>query len=117
MANVATKTAKWTDDDLATLTAGYDAANSEESVKALAAKMGRSHRSVIGKLVSEGLYVKPAAKPAAKRDEGPSKKEILAKIDGLGSFNSEGMEQATKPALQRLYEFLVEVRDERVARS
>ena len=117
MAQTANKTAKWNDTELAMLKDKYDATNSEESVKALAEAMGRTHRSVIGKLVSEGLYVKPAAKVTAKRDDGPSKKEILAKIDALGSFNSEGMEQATKPALQRLYDFLVEVRDERVAKD
>jgi len=113
MANVATKTAKWTEAEVDTLRAEYNREDSEGSVKALAEKMARSHRSVIGKLVSEGLYVKPDAKPTAKRDEGPTKGEILRDIEALGIFDVEGFEQATKPALTRLLNFLSEVKAER----
>ena len=113
MANTAPKTAKWNEAEVASLKGSYDPSNSEASVKAIAAAMGRTHRSVIGKLVSEGLYVKPDAKPAAKRDEGPTKQEIINDINALGIFDTEGFEQATKPALTRLLNFVAEVKAER----
>jgi hypothetical protein len=67
----------------------------------IAAVAGKSPRSVISKLVREGVYV-PNAKPAPKaKDEGPTKKELLRDLSALG-FNVEGLEPATKDAIARV---------------
>ena len=49
------------------------------SVDEIATDIGKSVRSVRSKLVREGVYV-AKAKPAAKRDNGPTKKELLIEL-------------------------------------
>ena len=69
-------------------------------VTAIADSIGKSVRSVRSKLVREGVYVaKP--KPAAKRDQGPTKKELLNDLEATG-FDVAGFEGATKEAIVRL---------------
>ena len=72
-------------------------------------------KSVISKLSSMGDYVKPEKAVAKPRDEGPSKKDIMAALraEGPEGFDevSKGFETASKPALQYLAE-LLEVRVE-----
>ena len=69
-------------------------------VTAIADSIGKSIRSVRSKLVREGVYVaKP--KPAAKRDNGPTKKELLKDLEATG-FDVAGFEGATKEAIVRL---------------
>jgi hypothetical protein len=69
-------------------------------VDAIADSIGKSVRSVRSKLVREGVYV---AKPkvAAKRDMGPTKKELLKDLEATG-FEVAGFEGATKEAIVRL---------------
>lgn len=70
-------------------------------IEQIAQELGRPKRSVISKLVREGVYVADA-KPAPKaKDEGPTKKEILRDIEAAG-FPVEGLEPATKDALARV---------------
>ena len=69
-------------------------------VDEIAADIGKSVRSVRSKLVREGVYV-AKAKPAAKRDNGPTKKELLIDLENTG-FDVTGFEGATKDAIQRL---------------
>jgi len=69
-------------------------------VDQIADSIGKSVRSVRSKLVREGVYVaKP--KPAAKRDQGPTKKELLNDLEATG-FDVSGFEGATKEAIVRL---------------
>jgi len=69
-------------------------------VDQIADSIGKSIRSVRSKLVREGVYVaKP--KPVAKRDQGPTKKELLNDLDATG-FDVAGFEGATKEAILRL---------------
>lgn len=69
-------------------------------VDQIADSIGKSVRSVRSKLVREGVYVaKP--KPAAKRDQGPTKKELLKDLETTG-FDVSGFEGATKEAIVRL---------------
>ena len=69
-------------------------------VDQIADSIGKSIRSVRSKLVREGVYVaKP--KPAAKRDQGPTKKELLKDLEATG-FDVAGFEGATKGAIVRL---------------
>jgi len=69
-------------------------------IDAIAASIEKSVRSVRSKLVREGVYVaKPKA--SARKQEGPTKKEILRDIEEVG-FDVSGFEGATKEALTRL---------------
>jgi len=70
------------------------------SVDEIATDIGKSVRSVRSKLVREGVYV-AKAKPAAKRDNGPTKKELLIELESTG-FDVNGFEGATKDAILRL---------------
>ena len=70
------------------------------SVDEIADDIGKSVRSVRSKLVREGVYV-AKAKPAAKRDNGPTKKELLIELGSTG-FDVNGFEGATKDAILRL---------------
>ena len=70
------------------------------SVDEIATDIGKSVRSVRSKLVREGVYV-AKAKPAAKRENGPTKKELLIELEGTG-FDVSGFEGATKDAILRL---------------
>ena len=70
------------------------------SVDEIATDIGKSVRSVRSKLVREGVYV-AKAKPAAKRDNGPTKKELLIELENTG-FDVNGFEGATKDDILRL---------------
>lgn len=103
-----TKTAydrTWDADKVATLKAGYDPDNSDASVAKLMETLNKSKRMVVGKLVSEKVYVAPEKPKAAKKDDGPTKGEILTSIKAKG-FDIEGFDNATKAALSRLDAFL-----------
>ena len=70
------------------------------AVEEIAETIGKSVSSVRSKLVREGVYV-AKEKPAARKVEGPSKKEILRDLDATG-FDTAGFQGATKDALTRL---------------
>lgn len=93
----------WTDERTETVKEGYKAVLAgEKTIEELAKELEVSPRSVIGKLVSEKVYVK-AEKPKAraKVDEGPTKKEMLRDITKLG-FDVEGFLPAKREAIVRL---------------
>lgn len=75
-----------------------DGSKSKEDVEAIATAIGTSFKSVVGKLVSKGIYQIPE-KPTkqAKKDDGPSKKAYLDAI--AEKINVEGLEGATKTGL------------------
>ncbi len=95
------KTGNWSDAEVATVLAGYDPDKSAASVETLMGELGRSKRSVTGKLVSEGVYSAPDKPEAKPRDEGPTKAELMALIKGTG-FDVTGFDGATKDALARI---------------
>jgi len=66
----------------------------------IAAELDKTVRSVRSKLVREGVYV-AQPKKVTRKVEGPSKKEILRDLEGIG-FDVKGFEGATKEALTRL---------------
>ena len=70
------------------------------SLDQIAHTVGKSVRSVRSKLVREGVYV-AMPKKTARKNEGPTKKEILRDLEGTG-FDTKGFEGATKEALTRL---------------
>ena len=99
MTETAKKNPKWTEDEVAKVHEVYDPAK-PETVIDLANALGRSKRSVIGKLVSEGLYVVPAKPEPKPKDEGPTKAEILKALGA--KIDTDGADGATKPFLTRV---------------
>ena len=90
------KTPNYTQAQVAQITEAY---NSGQSVDEIADAVGKSVRSVRSKLVREGVYVaKP--KTTSKKVLGPTKKELLRKLDG--HMDTKGLEGATKEAIDRL---------------
>lgn len=77
-----------------------------ESVEAIAESIGKAVRSVRSKLVREGVYV-AAEKPAkSKREEGPTKKELMRELETLAPFAVDGFMNATKEAIQSLIDHM-----------
>ena len=62
----------------------------------------RSVRSVRSKLVREGVYIAPPKATAAKRDNGPTKKELLNQLEELAPYPVDGLVGATKDAIKLL---------------
>ena len=106
--NVVQKTGKWTEDEINDLKS-YDPKNSDESVQGFVKTMNRSKRSVIGKLGHMGLYVAPEKPKAAKKDDGPTKGEILTAIGKTG-YDVTGLDASTKPALKYLQNYIASVK-------
>jgi len=67
----------------------------------IAQAVGKSVKSVRAKLVREGVYVAEIKAPKQAKDEGPSKKELLATLEAKG-FDVTGLEGATKVAIERV---------------
>ena len=68
----------------------------------IAEMVTRSVRSVRSKLVREGVYIAPPKATAAKRDNGPTKKELLNQLEELAPFPVDGFVGATKDAIKLL---------------
>ena len=81
---------------VAQITADYEAG---KSVQEIADEVGKTARSVISKLVREGVYKAPEKPKAAKREEGPTKGEMLTELDGLVNFSVDGLAGANKEAI------------------
>lgn len=62
--------------------------------------MSKPIKSIRAKLVKEQVYIVPE-KPASKRKNGPSKKEIVIELGKLG-VPPEGLDGATKLALNNV---------------
>ncbi len=93
------KIVNYTAEQVEALVAGYKAG---ESIEVLAAKIGKSVRSVVAKLSREGVYVKKAA---AKGEHKATKADLIEKIAakfGVESAKLESLEKATKEALEVL---------------
>lgn len=83
-----------------------------QSVEMIAEAMGKAVRSVRSKLVREGVYVAAEKAPKAKREEGPTKKELMRDLEVLAPFPVEGFMNATKEAIQSLIDLLQEQVDD-----
>jgi hypothetical protein len=95
---MATKQPNYTETQVAELIERYQAG---DSVETLAEHFSKTARSIIAKLVREGVYV-AAEKPKARKVEGPSKKELLNHLEQLVSFDVTGLMGATKEAIAAL---------------
>ena len=74
------------------------------SVDEIADAIGKSVRSVRSKLVREGVYI-PQEKKTSKKDQEPSKKELLRTLDELVDFPTTGLLGATKESILDLIKF------------
>ena len=99
----AEKKANYTEAQTAQMIADYQAG---ASVEQLAESMGKAVRSVRSKLVREGVYVAAEKATKAKREEGPTKKEMLQELETLATFPVDGFMGATKEAIQALIRHL-----------
>lgn len=95
------KTGKWAEGELERAVEMYDPDNSDASVDEICKVLNRKKRSVIGKLVNADVYQAPEKPKAAKKDDGPTKGEILTAIAATG-FDISGFDNANKDALKRL---------------
>lgn len=88
-----------------------------QTVEAIAEAMGKAVRSVRAKLVREGVYVAPEKSAKSKREEGPTKKELIRELEELAPFPVEGFLNATKEAIQALIDHLTPKEDESSSES
>lgn len=105
----AEKKVNYTEAQTAAMIADYQAG---QTVEAIAEAMGKAVRSVRSKLVREGVYVAAEKTPKAKREEGPTKKELMRDLEVLAPFAVEGFMNATKEAIQALIDHLQPQADE-----
>ncbi len=100
------KAVNYTEAQVAEMKAEYLAAPTEETVKALAERFGKTTRSIVAKLAKEEVYVSKA-KEAGKR--AMLKSEMVAevaKLVGKSEEQLESLEKATGPALMAVLEAL-----------
>lgn len=112
MANTNTaKAPKYSPELVANLISDYDGGKGL-TAKEIAEKYNLAVRSVIGKLVSEKVYVKAEVVPKTFTDNGPTKKETMKRFEALGLSEDvrKGLENATKNSLQVIAEMLENAR-------
>lgn len=88
----------------AKIVADYKAAPTKATVEALAAEFGKTAKSIVAKLVREGVYTK-AAEARASGVKARTKAETVAKIAtlvGAAAKDLESLEKATAPALNKV---------------
>lgn len=98
------KIVNYTAEQVEEMKAVYD--GTQATVEALATKFNKSTRSIVAKLVKEGVYVSKA-KEAGKR--AMLKAEMvaeIAKLTGKTDEQLESLEKATGPALMAVLEAL-----------
>ena len=110
MATKATKEVKvnYTDEMVEKILTMYGELGND-GIDTIAAAVGRPVRSVRAKLVREGAYKAPAKGPKVEKDEGPTKKELLNTLDGLGVLSADtvtGLNGATKGAIADVIAFI-----------
>ena len=99
----ATAKVNYTEAQTAQMITDYQAGQTVESI---AEAMGKAVRSVRSKLVREGVYVAAEKAPKSKREEGPTKKELMRDLEAIAPFEVEGFMNATKEAIQSLIDLL-----------
>jgi hypothetical protein len=101
---MAEKKVNYTEAQTAAIVERYTAG---ETVETIAESIGKAVRSVRSKLVREGVYVAAEKAPKAKREEGPTKKELLRDLEVLAPhLPIEGFVNATKEAITALIQHL-----------
>lgn len=99
---MATAQVNYTEENIARITEAYTASPTSETVKALAAELGKSAASVIAKLVQLKIY---QPKVAAVKARGLTKADTIKVLEHalkLQAGSLESLEKATVPALTAL---------------
>lgn len=95
------KTPNYTAEMVETMKTEYAAGKTPAEIGEM---IGKTARSVISKLVREKVYVAPEKPKTAKREEGPTKGEMLTELDGLVDFSVDGLAGANKEAIANVIE-------------
>ena len=103
MAETAAKAVNYSSELTAKVIADYQ--NGIE-LDAIADEIGKSVRSVRSKLVREKVYIAKPKTPSSVTREGPTKKELLNKLEDIAPFEVNGFMGATKTALSDLLDHL-----------
>jgi hypothetical protein len=98
MADVKTSKVNYTEAMVEQMLAMYTELGNE-GIEHIAQTLARPVRSVRSKLVREGVYVAVEKAVKAKREEGPTKKELLNQLESLVDFEVNGLMGATKEAI------------------
>jgi hypothetical protein len=103
-----TKTVNYTADQTAALVSAYVAAPTAETVATFAEKFGKNAKSIIAKLVREGVYVKKeyTSKNGAKVEAKDSIADAIGKVLNLSENDTASLAKANKVALQKVFEAL-----------
>lgn len=99
------KTPNYTPEMTAALVADYKAAPTMETVEAFAEKFGKTAKSVIQKLVREGVYQKKeyVGKTGAKPEKKDATADAIGAILGLTEGEADSLAKANKTALQKIF--------------
>lgn len=102
------KSTTYSPDQVKLLVELYDGGKGDVAKIAADPRIDRTKRSVIGKLVNMGLYVKADAPVKTFVDTGPTKKETMKRLEALGLPEAvrEGLKNATKGALEYMADTL-----------
>ena len=96
-----TKTVNYTNEQTAALVAAYVAAPVKATVEAFALQFGKNAKSIVAKLVREGVYVK--AEYVSKTGAKPVSKEVFADaigmMLGMNEADVSSLTKANKSAL------------------
>lgn len=107
----AEKKVNYSDEMVATITRMYEELGNA-GLETIAEAVNRPIKSVRAKLVNLRVY-QASEKPAkVARDDGPTKKELVARIGELTGFNADtldGLMPANKDALNRIIAFVMSV--------
>lgn len=108
MATSTAKVVNYTAEQTAELVEAYKALPTSATVEALAAKMGKTVRSIVAKLSREGVYQKAerltkTGQPVQKKD---SMADAIGAILGLTEAETESLTKANKTALDKIFKAL-----------
>jgi len=92
----------YTDDQVALMRTEYEANPTRETVEHIAETLGKSVRSVIGKLSNEGVYVK-AEKVTKNGKPQVTKAEWVNRIQDITRQELDGLDKAPKSVLEKLH--------------
>lgn len=95
------KKVNYTEDEVTELKGMY-AELGNEGLEEIAEKFGKTVRSIRAKLVREQVYFAPDKPASTKKNEGPTKKELIVKLSTLTGSKHEGIDGATKGAISEL---------------
>lgn len=107
------KIVNYTEAQTKELVATYVAEPTKATVEAMAAKLGKTAKSIVAKLVKEGVYVSAVTAKAQAGQPRRLKADVLAdiaKATGLDPQTIESLEKATLPALEAVLGALTAVR-------